>query len=61
LIGDYNIKGKILVFPIQGTGKSNMTMENITITSKFTTTTVEKNGKMHAKLSKYKHNFEMER
>lgn len=26
LVGDYNIKGRILVLPITGTGKSNITM-----------------------------------
>lgn len=31
LVGGYKINGKVLILPIQGEGKSNMTMGNLTL------------------------------
>ncbi|XP_017844864.1 uncharacterized protein LOC108601476 [Drosophila busckii] len=47
LVGPYDIKGKVLILPISGSGKSNMTMVNAELTFSFTGKSVEKNGEMY--------------
>lgn len=61
IIGPYSINGKILILPIQGKGKSNLTMDNADITLKFLTKKVEKNGKVFMQIDKMKSNFETSR
>ncbi|XP_065371541.1 uncharacterized protein LOC135963553 [Calliphora vicina] len=53
LVGDYNIKGRILVLPITGTGKSNITMLNVELIMKFTATPMEKDGATYMKINKF--------
>ncbi|XP_054726281.1 protein takeout-like [Anastrepha obliqua] len=42
LIGDYSIKGRVLVLPITGTGTSNITMVNVKIHIQFTGAPMQK-------------------
>ncbi|XP_037827501.1 protein takeout-like [Lucilia sericata] len=44
LVGDYDIDGKILILPIKGTGKSNITMVDVEIIINFVGTPLEKDG-----------------
>ncbi|KAI8120791.1 Protein takeout [Lucilia cuprina] len=53
LVGDYSVKGRILVLPITGTGKSNITMLNVDLIMKFSTTPMEKDGATYMKIDKF--------
>uniref|UniRef100_A0A1A9WGV8 Lipid-binding serum glycoprotein N-terminal domain-containing protein n=1 Tax=Glossina brevipalpis TaxID=37001 RepID=A0A1A9WGV8_9MUSC len=53
LIGDYVIKGKVLILPIQGEGKSNITFVDVTINVDFTGTPVEKDDGAYMKLENF--------
>lgn len=62
LVGGYKINGKVLVLPIQGEGKSNMTMENINLQLKWTGKLVDRaNGKQYYQLDKLKATFDTTR
>lgn len=61
LVGGYKINGKVLILPIQGEGKSNMTMENCHIQLKWTGKLVEKTGKQYYQLDKLKATFDTTR
>ncbi|XP_030565909.1 protein takeout-like [Drosophila novamexicana] len=54
LVGPYNIKGKVLILPISGTGKSNMTLVNCDIVLSFTGKPFEKNGETYMEASNLK-------
>ncbi|GAB0088225.1 Protein takeout [Sergentomyia squamirostris] len=43
LVGRYSINGKVLILPIQGTGQSNFTSENVKVRARFTGRKVTKN------------------
>ncbi|XP_065365345.1 protein takeout-like [Calliphora vicina] len=43
-VGDYEISGKILILPIKGSGKSNISMVDVDIFMNFMGTPVEKDG-----------------
>uniref|UniRef100_A0A1A9WGV9 Uncharacterized protein n=1 Tax=Glossina brevipalpis TaxID=37001 RepID=A0A1A9WGV9_9MUSC len=53
IIGDYVISGKVLILPIQGEGKSNITFVDVTITVDFTGTPVEKDDGTYMKLENF--------
>lgn len=61
LVGGYKINGKVLILPIQGEGKSNMTMENCHIQLKWTGKLVDKAGKQFYQLEKLKATFDTSR
>ncbi|XP_055612009.1 protein takeout-like [Uranotaenia lowii] len=61
LVGGYKINGKVLILPIQGDGKSNMTMENCEIQLKWTGKLVEKAGKQFYQVDKMKATFDTTR
>ncbi|XP_055634735.1 protein takeout-like [Toxorhynchites rutilus septentrionalis] len=61
LVGGYKIKGKVLILPIQGDGKSNMTMENCDIQLKWTGKLVDRSGKKFYQVDKLKVNFDTTR
>lgn len=61
LIGDYSISGRILILPIQGEGKCNLTLDNMDFTIKWTGKTVTKNGKEYLQTDKFKFSFETSR
>ncbi|GAB0088226.1 uncharacterized protein DMENIID0001_026190 [Sergentomyia squamirostris] len=47
LIGQYKIDGRVLILPIQGHGKSNLTLDNLILRLKFKTTPTIKNNKTY--------------
>lgn len=49
LVGDYEISGKILILPIRGTGRSNITLVEPTYFMSFNGKPVEKDGKIYMK------------
>lgn len=61
LVGGYKINGKVLILPIQGEGKSNMTMENCHIQLKWTGKLVDRAGKQFYQLDKLKATFDTTR
>lgn len=61
LVGGYKINGKVLILPIQGEGRSNMTMENNHIQMKWTGKLVDRNGKQYYQLDKLKATFDTTR
>jgi len=54
LAGNYKISGRVLILPIQGNGKCNLTLNNFDFTIKFLPKAVEKNGKIHMQVNKAK-------
>lgn len=61
LNGDYKIKGKVLVLPIQGDGKSSMKFENLDIIIKYKPRVITKNGRVYIQTEKFKLDFETSR
>jgi len=63
MIAKYNIAGRVLVLPITGNGKSNLTLSNVDIKVKFAPTLIEKNGKQHINIpaNKFKLAFDTTR
>ncbi|SPP83811.1 blast:Protein takeout [Drosophila guanche] len=55
LVGEYAIKGQVLVLPISGTGYSNMTLMGSDVKISFTGKPVEKNGEMYMEASDLKY------
>ncbi|KAM8705857.1 hypothetical protein ACLKA7_010192 [Drosophila subpalustris] len=54
LVGPYSIKGKVLILPISGSGKSNMTLVNCDVIVQFTGMPFEKDGETYMKATKLK-------
>ncbi|XP_062123312.1 uncharacterized protein LOC133836737 [Drosophila sulfurigaster albostrigata] len=54
LVGPYSIKGKVLILPISGNGKSNMTLVNSDVTVVFTGKPLEKNGETYMEATNMK-------
>lgn len=52
LVGQYKIKGRVLILPIEGAGDCDLSMENIFIKVNFTGEGVETNGKQYIKITK---------
>lgn len=61
LIGDYKINGRVLVLPITGTGKSNLTLDNLKINIKYTLRSTVKNNKVYVQTTKFRFTFDTER
>lgn len=61
LVGNYRIGGRILILPINGQGKSNMTLSNCKLIAGFKGTSVVKNGETYLKLSDMKLKIEPKR
>uniref|UniRef100_A0A1A9WGV7 Haemolymph juvenile hormone binding protein n=1 Tax=Glossina brevipalpis TaxID=37001 RepID=A0A1A9WGV7_9MUSC len=53
LIGDYIVKGKVLILPLQGEGKSNMTLVEPECRISFIGGSVEKDGNIYMKPEKF--------
>ncbi|XP_065371554.1 protein takeout-like [Calliphora vicina] len=52
VIGDYDINGKILILPIKGSGKSNITMVDVDLIMNFLGTPLEKDGATYMNIEK---------
>lgn len=61
LLGDYKINGRVLVLPIQGQGKSNLTLDDLKINLKYTTTSTIKNNKLYTQTKKFRFTFDVGR
>lgn len=57
LIGDYTMNGQILVLPIQGAGKCNITMLDVTALVDMRGSFVEKEGVIHIHIDGFKINI----
>ncbi|CRK98039.1 CLUMA_CG011408, isoform A [Clunio marinus] len=45
MISKYKVEGRVLILPISGSGKANLTLDNVDVKFKFAPTVTEKNGK----------------
>lgn len=54
LIGNYKISGRVLVLPIQGNGRSNLTLDKVDLGLKFNSKSVIKNNKEYMQVDKIK-------
>ncbi|XP_014271682.1 protein takeout isoform X2 [Halyomorpha halys] len=54
LLGDYEIEGKILILPIKGNGKVSYLCTNVTIDSRVSFETFEKNKEKYIRIKDYK-------
>jgi len=61
LIGPYKVSGRVLILPIQGEGKSNMTLVAPDLAIKFTGKTTTRNGKQYLYTDDLKLTFTIER
>uniref|UniRef100_A0A1L8DQC8 Putative hemolymph juvenile hormone binding protein n=1 Tax=Nyssomyia neivai TaxID=330878 RepID=A0A1L8DQC8_9DIPT len=61
LLGRYKIDGRVLILPIQGNGKSNLTLDNLTFKLKFKTTQTLKNSKTYIQTKDFLFNFDTTR
>lgn len=57
LVGNYSINGRVLILPIQGDGRCNLTLDNLVFIMKFNGKSVTKNGKEYLKPDKFKAAF----
>ncbi|CAH0548737.1 unnamed protein product [Brassicogethes aeneus] len=57
MLSEYEMKGKLLVFPINGFGKSNTTMTDLDVRYEIDCSYNEKNGKKYMKFDKIKMNM----
>uniref|UniRef100_A0A6B2EBL7 Putative hemolymph juvenile hormone binding protein n=1 Tax=Phlebotomus kandelakii TaxID=1109342 RepID=A0A6B2EBL7_9DIPT len=57
LLGRYKIDGRVLILPIQGNGKSNLTLDNLTLKIKFKTTQTYKNSKLYIQTKDFLFSF----
>ncbi|XP_055327031.1 protein takeout-like [Sitodiplosis mosellana] len=57
LVGPYSVKGRILILPIQGVGKSNITVLNPDFLVRFNGKSVTRNGKTYLKAENTKLSF----
>lgn len=58
LRGKYKINGKVLILPITGKGRSDLTLDNMSFRVKFTPKVTTKNGKNYIQLDKFKLTFD---
>lgn len=57
-MGDYTINGKVLILPITGNGRSNLTMDNVKIIIKLGPLAVtERKNQMYVQVDKIKISF----
>jgi Haemolymph juvenile hormone binding protein (JHBP) len=61
IIGNYRVNGKVLVLPIQGEGKCNLTIDDVEIRGKFTPDVIIKNGKEYLQAKNLKLTFDTSR
>lgn len=61
LLGDYKIDGRVLVLPIVGQGKSNLTLNNLKINIKYTVRSTIKNNKVYTQTNKLRFTFDVDR
>uniref|UniRef100_A0A1B0CZX6 Uncharacterized protein n=1 Tax=Phlebotomus papatasi TaxID=29031 RepID=A0A1B0CZX6_PHLPP len=61
LLGRYKIDGRVLILPIQGNGKSNLTLDNLTFKIKFKTTQTYKNSKVYIQTKDFLFGFDTTR
>lgn len=54
LIGDYTMDGKLLILPIRGNGKTNITLENVKVTVMLKGDYVERNGETFIDINSFK-------
>lgn len=52
LVGQYKIKGRVLILPVEGAGDCDLSMENVFIKVNFTGEGVERNGRQYVTISK---------
>lgn len=61
LNGDYKIKGKVLVLPIQGDGRATLSFDNLDIVIKYKPRVITKNDRIYIQTEKFKLDFETKR
>lgn len=61
LLGDYKINGRVLVLPIRGQGRSNLTLDNLKINLKYTTVSTIKNNQLYVQTKKFRFTFDVSR
>ncbi|XP_055903324.1 protein takeout-like [Eupeodes corollae] len=61
LLSDYTISGKVLILPITGSGKSNLTMDNVKLIMQLNAEPLVKNGKTYMHVKKLKLDVETTR
>lgn len=54
LVGQYKIKGRVLILPIEGAGDCDLSMENVFIKVNFTGEGIERKDKNYIKISEPK-------
>lgn len=59
--GDYKINGRVLVLPIQGSGKANLVFENSTMVVKYKPKVIIKKGKQYIQTDKFHLDFDTTR
>ncbi|XP_046805082.1 protein takeout-like [Lucilia cuprina] len=50
MTGDYNVKGQVIVLPVQGIGKHDITLNDVTLAIQFTGSRYVKNGRTYMKI-----------
>ncbi|XP_063987968.1 protein takeout-like [Diachasmimorpha longicaudata] len=60
-VADYELDGKVLVLPIRGHGRSNITMLNLKTQNIFTGEKFEKDGETYMRITKYTVKFNPEK
>ncbi|XP_055904273.1 protein takeout-like [Eupeodes corollae] len=61
LNGDYTIKGRVLILPINGNGKSNITMENVRLKMSLLGESVVRDGETYMNVKNVKLNIDTSR
>lgn len=61
LNGDYKIKGKVLVLPIQGDGQATLGFDNLDIVIKYKPRVITKNDRVYIQTEKFKLDFDTTR
>ncbi|XP_011306432.1 protein takeout-like [Fopius arisanus] len=60
-VADYEVEGKVLLLPVHGHGRSNITMLNLKTKNKFSGEKYEKDGETYMRIKKYKVKFNPEK
>ncbi|KAM7360218.1 protein takeout-like [Cochliomyia hominivorax] len=50
ITGDYSIKGKVIVLPVEGSGKHDITLDDVTLVMQFSGTPYIRNGRTYMRI-----------
>lgn len=59
--GPYKGKGKVMIFPVQGVGMSNITLVEPKVSMRFLTKKIVRDGEVYMKIDKFKVDFDTSR